>query len=284
MGVLKEALSTRRTMQNLPPLDEIHYITDEELKQLQDCFLEMMKDIDRVCRENGICYMAAGGTCLGAVRHKGFIPWDDDVDLLMPRKDLKRFIGIFAETLGEQYELTSPDSPYPTESLISAVYKKGTVKASFQTMNTSLPQGVHIDIFAIDAVPENPLVRRVKGLTAIGLQYIAVSALFRELTDEKKKEFFFQTKAGRINYRMRMAVASLFAFRSAEKWAASFDRFVGCKKDTGLWAVPTDTRHYFGHIMPKAVYFPPQPAVFEDMMLMLPRNTDEYLKTSTATT
>ena len=106
MGFLKNALSTRRAMQELPPMKEIHYISDEELRQLQACFLEIIKDIDRVCRENGICYMAAGGTALGSIRHQGFIPWDDDVDLLMPRPDLKRFLEIFDRCLGDKYEIT----------------------------------------------------------------------------------------------------------------------------------------------------------------------------------
>ena len=179
MGFLKNALSTRRAMQELPPMKEIHYISDEELRQLQDCFLEIIKDIDRVCRENNICYMAAGGTALGSVRHQGFIPWDDDVDLLMPRPDLQRFLEIFDRTLGDKYEITSPASKYPLESMITAVYRKGTVKASLQTMDTDLPQGVHIDIFSIESVPVNPVARRVKGTLAMGAQYIAVSTLFR---------------------------------------------------------------------------------------------------------
>lgn len=278
MSFIREAFSTRKAMQELPPMEEIHNISNEELKQLQACFLSMIKDIDKVCKENDICYMAAGGTCLGSIRHKGFIPWDDDVDLLMPRNDLKRFLDIFDNALGDRYEITSPNSKYQLESMISAVYKKNTVKASVQTMDTDLPQGVHIDIFTIESVPMNAVVRRIKGTIAMGLQYIAVSTLFRSLTNAKKKKFFYQTKAGKINYLFRMAVGTIFSFRSSEKWAKSFDSFVGCKKDTDLWAVPTDIKHYFGHIMPKDVYYPPIKGQFEDFMINLPHNPDQYLK------
>ena len=274
----KTALSTRRVMQGLPPLADIHYISDEELKELQHCFLEMLKDIDRVCQEYDICYMAAGGTCLGSVRHQGFIPWDDDVDLIMPRPDLQKFLSIFDEAMSDKYEITSPGSKYPLESMITAVYKKNTYKASLQTMGTDLPKGVHIDIFSIEAVPKNPLYRLVKGVYATGMQYIAVSTLFKHLTNEKKKEFFCQTEEGRINYGIRMAVASAFSFLPCEKWAELFEKAVSMKKDTGLWTVPTDIRHYFGHIMPKSVYYPPIKGPFEDMMINLPHNPDEYLK------
>ena len=278
MGFLKNALSTRRAMQELPPMKEIHYINDEELRQLQGCFLEIIKDIDRVCRENGICYMAAGGTALGSVRHQGFIPWDDDVDLLMPRPDLQRFLEIFDRTLGDKYEITSPASKYPLESMITAVYKKGTVKANLQTMDTDLPQGVHIDIFSIESVPLNPVARRIKGTLAMGAQYIAVSTLFRKLSNEKKKEFFFQTPAGRVNYSLRMTVGTLFSFLPAEAWARLFERAVSCRRDTGLWAVPTDIKHYFGHIMPKDVYYPPIKGPFVDFEINLPHNPDAYLE------
>ena len=278
MSVLRTALSTRKVMQGLPPVKDIHYVSDDELLQLQSCFLEMIKDIDFVCRENKICYMAAGGTALGAIRHHGFIPWDDDVDLLMPRKDLKKFLDVFDEFLGDKYEVTSPASKYPLESMISAVYKKGTVKANLQTLDTDLPQGVHIDIFSIEYVPKNPIIRGLKGTMVSGIQYIAVSTLFRKLTNEKKKDFFYQTPEGKINYRFRMIIGTFFSFLPAETWALIFDRFVGCKKDTGLWAVPTDIGHYFGHVMNKDVYYPPIKGVFEGIEINLPHNPDLYLK------
>lgn len=265
-------------MQMTPQTEMLHELTQEELHQLQQCFLEMLKDIAQVCEEHHICYMAAGGTALGAVRHKGFIPWDDDVDIIMPREDLNRFVQIFDQCLGERYEMTSPNSQYQLESMISAIYKKNTFKASFLAFNTPFPKGVHIDIFAIESVPMNPICRRIKGTVAMGLQYIAVSALFRAYASQEKKDFFYQTTAGKINYRMRMLVGALFSFRPYQKWGDLFDRFVRGKKDTDLWAVPTDIGHYFGHIMPKSVYYPPVQGQFEDMMINLPHDTDAYLK------
>lgn len=265
-------------MQKAPQTELLHELTQEELHDLQMCFLEILKDIDRVCKEHNICYMAAGGTCLGSVRHQGFIPWDDDVDILMPREDLNRFVKLFDRCLGDKYEMTSPNSQYQLESMISAVYKKNTLKQSFLSLNTPFPKGVHIDIFAIESVPMNPVARRIKGTVAMGLQYIAVSTLFYTYRSREKKEFFFQTLAGKINYCLRVTVGFLFSFRPYEKWGNLFDRFVRGKKDTDLWGVPTDTRHYFGHIMPKSVYYPPIQGPFEDMMLNLPRDTDTYLK------
>lgn len=275
---LKEAFSTRRAMQHAPHMDFLHEVTPEELKQLQQVYLEMMKDIIEVCEAHGICYMAAGGTALGSVRHQGFIPWDDDVDLIMPREDLNRFVALFDETMGDRYEMTSPNSQYQVESMITGIYKKNTVKANFMTYKTSFPQGVHIDIFAIEAVPENKFLRTVKGVTAIGLQFIAVSSLLYRYRTDEKKQFYTQTPAGKFNYGLRMTVGFLFSWRSPEKWGNLFDRFVRGNPKSNLWAVPTDIGHYFGHVMPKDVYYPPVKGPFEDIMVNLPHNTDAYLK------
>ncbi len=278
MGFWKNAFSTRRAMQKTPQMDMIHEVTDEELQQLHACFLEMMKDFIQVCEENDLCYMLAGGTALGAVRHKGFIPWDDDVDFLMPREDLNRFVEIFDKTMAQKYEMTSPNSKYQLESMITGFYKKNTLKASFLAYNTPFPKGVHIDIFAIESVPTGAVARRIKGLTAMMLQYIGVSTLFYTYRSKEKRDFFCQTAAGRINYYLRCTVGFLFSFRHYEVWGNRFDRFVRGKKDTELWAVPTDIGHYFGHIMPKSVYYPPVKGTFEGIEVNLPHDVDAYLK------
>lgn len=278
MGVLKSAFSTRKAMQQTPETAMMHELTQEELKALQQCFLEILKDVIAVCDANGICYMAAGGTALGSVRHQGFIPWDDDVDLIMPREDLNRFVKIFPETLGDKYEMTSPNSEFQLESMISAIYKKNTLKASFLAYNTPFPKGVHIDIFAIEAVPENTVIRRIKGIIAIGLQFIAVSSLNYTFRSEEKKKFFYQTPGGKFNYRLRMLTGFLFSFRNYKKWGDLFDRFVRGNPKSKLWAVPTDIGHYFGHVMPKEVYYPPVKGPFEDIMINLPHDPDAYLK------
>ena len=275
---LKTALSTRRVMQELPPLANIHYISDAELVELHHCMLEMVKDIHAVCTQHNICYMAAGGTCLGSVRHQGFIPWDDDVDLLMPRADLKRFLEIFTEELGDRYQLTSPASDFPMESLITSVHRRNTYRASLQTFGTDLPKGIQIDIFPIENVPRNRLVRWFKGRLATLVQHIATSTLFKGLTNQQKREFFFQTKEGKFNYRLRILIATVFGFFSYQRWARIYEYLVSMDKDTGYCTVPTDMKHYFGHIMPKEVYLPTTQGPFEDMQINLPHNTDEYLK------
>ena len=126
-----------------------------ELEELHMIHLEMLKDIDAFCRTNDIRYSLGGGTLLGAIRHKGFIPWDDDVDIMMPRDDYDRFISTY----------NSKNSPF---KCINYVKKKDVryAKAWAKVHDTrticketqekaDLRHGVFIDVFPIDGLPED---------------------------------------------------------------------------------------------------------------------------------
>lgn len=270
--------STRKSMAEVKDYELLHDMTDEELKALQNCFLEILEDIIMVCNKYDICYILAGGTALGAVRHNGFIPWDDDVDLIMPRKDLNRFVQIFDQELGSKYELCTPNAdPHMVSSLITEVYKKNTLKTIMMNINTPFPKGVHIDIFPIECVPEKKMERNIKGIISLVAQYWTVSSLLYTYRDPRVEKFLGQTIAGKINYRIRMIFGFLSSFRSYDFWYNHYDKFIR-GKDSDLWAVPTDIGHYFGHIMPKKVYFPPIKGVFEGMEVNLPHDVDTYLK------
>lgn len=125
----------------------------ELLRKVQLAQLEIAKEIKRVCDENGIGYFLACGTLLGAVRHQGFIPWDDDLDMGMPRQDYDRFCALAPEKLGERFVLqswyTDPEYPLPFAKvrLRNTVYLEA--KSSFRFKEC----GVYVDVFPFDYAP-----------------------------------------------------------------------------------------------------------------------------------
>lgn len=124
------------------------------LPKLHSCEMIIAKEIKRICEENGIKYFIIAGTLLGAVRHKGFIPWDDDMDIGMLREDYERFLQIAKKDLSGQFFLqtTETDSAYGLN--FAKIMLKNTV-VSEGTAANSAANGIFIDVFPFDAVPES---------------------------------------------------------------------------------------------------------------------------------
>lgn len=124
------------------------------LPNLHKCELIIAKEIKRLCEENGIKYFIIAGTLLGAVRHKGFIPWDDDMDIGMLREDYEKFLQIAEKNLGEEFFLqtTETDSAYGLN--FAKILLKNT-SLSEATASKNSVKGIFIDIFPFDAVPES---------------------------------------------------------------------------------------------------------------------------------
>ncbi len=127
-------------------------ITLAEQKQMM---LEMMKDFDAFCNAHGLRYFLTGGSMLGAVRHKGFIPWDDDIDVGLPRKDYEKLIRIYNE------ERTNPDyeliSILQNEDLYIPFAKIIHNKTVMQeAVDSDIKIGVFLDVFPLDFVGDTP--------------------------------------------------------------------------------------------------------------------------------
>lgn len=129
---------------------------DDALRKLQLVELSILKDIDRVCRNYGIAYFLDSGTLLGAVRHGGFIPWDDDVDLGMMREDYDRFLSVAADALGEKYVVSSCELRGDHAMMFAKVWLRNTKFSTQETLEAGLPQGIFVDIFPYDAVCADP--------------------------------------------------------------------------------------------------------------------------------
>lgn len=129
---------------------------DKVLRKLQLLELRILKDIDRVCRELGITYFLDSGSVLGALRHGGFIPWDDDIDLGMPRADYERFVHEAPALLGEEYVVSTPEANPHQAALFGKVWLAGTRFATEETLEAGFDQGVFVDLLPYDALSRDP--------------------------------------------------------------------------------------------------------------------------------
>ena len=128
----------------------------ELLNKVRNVQLEIAKEIRRVCEENEISCFLAHGTFLGAVRHGGFIPWDDDMDMGMLRRDYEKFCRIAPQKLKPEYCLqtwyTEPNYGLP----FGKVMKRGTVYLENKKSRRLQENGIYVDIFPYDYAPEDP--------------------------------------------------------------------------------------------------------------------------------
>ena len=127
-------------------------MNNEDLRKVQLVQLEIAKEVKRVCDDNNIKYFLTAGTLLGAVRHRGFIPWDDDLDIGMLRKDYDEFCKIAPKHLNSKYCFQTWDTPlYPFP--FGKVRKNGTIFIESKA-NTSMDVGIYVDILVYNDASE----------------------------------------------------------------------------------------------------------------------------------
>ena len=155
-----------------------YILSQVEFKQLQKIELEMLIELDRICRLNHIKYSIDGGTLLGAVRHRGFIPWDDDIDVIMLRSEYTKFRKACKEDLDKlrfflQDYKSDPNYRWGYEKL----RRKNTEHVRLGQEILKQKTGVFLDIFVADNVPDNKILRRIHHFICFSIRKILYSPI-----------------------------------------------------------------------------------------------------------
>ena len=192
------------------------------LRKVQLTQLEIAKEIKRVCDENGIRYFLCCGTFLGAVRHGGFIPWDDDLDMGMLRSDYEKFCRIAPEKLSPQFCLqswyTEPDYALP----FAKVRMRNTLY--LEAKGTKLQEnGFYVDVFPFDYAPEDPdaqaaYARKLAGLFRVKL----MKSGYKPWIDNGKINW--KKRVGYLYYQMRALCSN------KDKLAKQYDAIAAAQK------------------------------------------------------
>ena len=135
-------------------ITESELVESFNLKKLQSIELSILKSVVAVCGKYQIKYFLIGGTLLGAVRHAGFIPWDDDIDIGMFRDDYEKFIKLWPQVMRPDLVLQSKETDERVHLSFTKIRMKGTEIIEKETEHSEIFKGIFIDIFPIDNIPE----------------------------------------------------------------------------------------------------------------------------------
>lgn len=235
----------------------------EEVRELQLIEMDILKEVDRVCRENNITYYLGEGTLLGAIRHQGFIPWDDDVDILMPREDLNRFMQICDEKLKDNYQFQyfhNVKSYWVQSPKVRLLTK--TKFAQSKLLKYTKNVGPYIDIFPLDYTSDNfALTRKQDNYIKRYRRILFLKTGFSTPKNKKQKLLLFYSKflsVSSIHKRMiRMAAKTA----DCKKYMSNFGSYYDIAKET----------------YPAEAFGTPKYVPFEDGLFPVPANAEYIL-------
>ena len=120
-----------------------------ELRRIQLLELDLLKKVKKICEKYGLVYYLVSGTLLGAVRHKGFIPWDDDIDIAMPYNDYCIFLTLAQKELGDKYFVQNFNTEDGFNRGFTKIRINNTTYVSTENIDSTIHQGIWIDIFPL---------------------------------------------------------------------------------------------------------------------------------------
>lgn len=204
------------------------------LRRLQLTQLEILKVFDRFCREHDLKYSLYAGSLLGAVRHKGFIPWDDDLDVCMSRADYDRFLALWEESKPEGYILQNKENTPNFWQSFSKIRKDHTTFLQEQREVGQYHTGIFLDVFPLDRIPNRGMKRKLFKWHCMKYQLLTRefvppksstiirigSSLILACTSKRCRERLRQSELKKItqyNYQRNLEVAAIETMDSLKK-------------------------------------------------------------------
>lgn len=246
------------------------------LRKLQLELVKITEDIVEVCDACGATYFLIGGNMLGAVRHHGFIPWDDDMDLGILSKDYDKFINLFREKYEDKYWIHNEDTANHCSSITHICWKNSVYRGIGQVGKSEC--GIPVEINKVENVPDNPVLRLLHGILCNGIGLLMSCRYFYEnrkttlvLTKNNiKAKFIFSIKIGIGWATQILSVQSLNKFT---QYCCGL-----CKNENSKYMnIPRGRKHYFGDMYFRFEFVQPKHAEFEGHMWNVPANPDRYL-------
>lgn len=245
------------------------------LIKVQQLELGILKEFSEICQKHNWDYFVIAGTALGCVRHKGFIPWDDDIDVGMPRKDLNQFLEYVRKNLSHKYLIINAETYENYPLMTTQLALKGTSFVVDYFKNLDIPFGIYLDIFPFDNACDDDKKLRNQGLKTWfynKLQILRnIPAPYVSATGTKKKIIHAITYtvhyllvmlgiSGRSLYQKALAASTMYNNEDTHR----FSHFASTKYNT--------------YILDKNKIYPLQALAFEGITVWGPSDTANHLK------
>ncbi len=245
--------------------------TQEYLEKTHKLLKEILDYVCDICDKNGFTYFLASGTALGARRHKGFIPWDDDVDITMPRSDFEKFLQYMQEHKEEcePYHLQYVHNEQNYFLLFAKIRKSGTLFRESIVDGVYEDNGFFIDVFPMEYVKAENVERTFKK----NKKYV----FYNHILKFRACRPFYKEKEGRLRYLADSVLAFLYRSKSNRELVEATHELIkhdGTEEDFTHFAEYDDVFT----ILPKDVYLPPRKMEFEGSLYNVPNKIDEYLE------
>lgn len=242
------------------------------LRKLQLTEVEVLKAVDALCAKHAIPYFLDSGTALGAARHKGFIPWDDDIDIGMLRHDYDRFLALAPAELAGKYLVGSPQATPHYAPMFAKVWKGGTRFSTQETIEAGFDQGIFIDVFPYDPLHAHAETAKKQVKTCRFWQRISYVYHAQSIIVPHKGILGCAEKA---LCRVAHGVARIFFSR--EQIAQSFDKAARKGAEN-----PSDCCMAMAYPIPSGfkmdMLMPTQKGEFEQEFFPVPANIEAYLE------
>ncbi len=236
------------------------------LEEYHAVLFDMLKQVDSICHAERLRYFLSGGTLLGAIRHKGFIPWDDDIDLMMPRPDYEIFLKRAEKRLPKRYILAFPDRTKDYSQPWIRIFDT-RVAVDDSGMQRTLTRSLFVDIFPIDGLPSNR--------TLSNLCFTRVRAWDILLKCARRKALYPDE---RLKW-LKKPMMALTRVRPLPKYAVSLNKSARrCSFERAHYAGVLATTHYGSRErMPVEVFRGSVQVPFEGGLFPAPIGYDTYL-------
>lgn len=237
-----------------------------------------MREVERICTKNDIEYFIIAGTLLGAVRHQGFIPWDDDVDFGLTRPNYDKLMSLLPTELGEDYYYINGEVSNVFPLINTRVMKKGTsfVEEPFKDLEMDTPLGVFVDVFPYDNVAEKPFQRKLQVFEA---SFLCKLLILKQISCPFLRIYGWKAKL--VRFACRFIHYALLIFRVPRKVIVSRARKVFTRYNsvnTEMITNFTDTNPLEGQ-MSYSTLRPIKKIMFEGMPVPGLNDNEAYLRT-----